>query len=297
MADKTTPTLRGRRLAGELKKLRERSRLSQAEAARRVGMSPSKLSRIENGVRGAKIEDVAGLLALYRVTGKPRDELLDLCRSASEPGWWQRFQDNLPPVLQSLIRQETAAVRIRNFETVYIPGLLQTDEYARTILRAASPTIPEDEIEERVAARHGRQAILSKERPPSFEAIITESALRCPVGGPIVQVGQLRWLVERARRPHISLRVLPISVGAHAGMSGPFVIMDFHVLPSVVHLENQTSSLTLDEKSEIKAYKAVYAKLSETALSKEDSVAFIASMANEIAEILEEAPPCLTATA
>ena len=106
------PTIRSRELGAALRDVRLAAGMTLEGVRDEIKISPSKLSRIENGVRGAKIEDVAGLLALYRVTGKPRDELLDLCRSASEPGWWQRFQDNLPPVLQSLIRQETAAVRM-----------------------------------------------------------------------------------------------------------------------------------------------------------------------------------------
>jgi hypothetical protein len=166
-----------------------------------------------------------------------------------------------------------------------IPGLLQTDEYARAVLRGF-PTIARDEIEERIAARRARQVILSRERPPVFESIITESALRCPVGGPIVMAGQLRWLVERGKRPHISIQVLPTSIGAHAGMAGPFIIMDFRGVPSIVHLENQTSSLSLEEKPETCSYRMVYEQLNEDALSQEDSVAFIATLANEIAETI-----------
>lgn len=280
-----TPTIRSRELGTALKDLRKAAGMTLEEAGEEIAISPSKLSRVENGIRGAKLEDVAGLLALFRVTGKRREELLDLCRGADKPGWWQRFGANLPPVLKSLINQESVAVKIRNFETMCIPGLLQTDEYARAVLRGF-PTVPGEEIEERIAARRARQVILSRERPPSFESIITESALRCPVGGPIVMAGQLRWLVERARRPHISIRVLPLALGAHGGMAGPFVIMDFQGVPSVVHLENQTSSLSLDEKPEIDAYKAVYAKLSQDALSEEDSVTFIANLANEIADTI-----------
>jgi transcriptional regulator with XRE-family HTH domain len=280
-----TPTIRGRELGAELKNLRTKKGMTLEEVRDEVDLSVSKLSRLENGIRGAKLVDVAALLVLYRVGGRRRDELLELCEGADKTGWLQRFGTNLPPVLKSLVNQESEAVKIRNFETMYIPGLLQTDEYTRAVLQA-SPTVPENEIEERIAARRARQVILSRERPPVFESIITESALRCPVGGPIVMAGQLRWLVERARRPHISVRVLPTSIGAHAGMAGPFVIMDFRGVPSVVHLENKTSSLSLDEKPETDAYKKVYDQLNEDALSEEDSVAFIATLANEIAETI-----------
>lgn len=246
-------------------------------------VSPSKISRMETGKRGLDPVDVASLLTLYRTDAKTRNELVQLAHGAKQPGWVQRFGTGLPKELKSLINQEGDAVRIRNYETMYVPGLLQTGEYARAGM-SKSKTIPAAEVEERVVARLGRQAILTREHPPALSVIIEEAILTRPTGGPMVMAGQLRHLVERASRPHIEVRVIPHELSSHAGTSGPFVIMDFAAATPIVHLENETTSQSQEDLDEIATYNRIYASLVEDALSPVESVEFIARLARDYAE-------------
>ncbi|MGH3753722.1 MAG: Scr1 family TA system antitoxin-like transcriptional regulator [Pseudonocardiaceae bacterium] len=150
-------SIRSRQAAAQLRTLREQAGLSGAEVAKRLDMSPSKISRIETGITGLQIEDVAALLGLYQVPAATRDELLDLVRRAEERGWWTR-QPGLPQLWRSLIDFEAKATRIQNYEGFVVPGLLQTAEYARAIIQGVAPTVSEAELDNLVAARMGRSA-------------------------------------------------------------------------------------------------------------------------------------------
>jgi transcriptional regulator with XRE-family HTH domain len=266
-----------------MRRLRERLKLTSASAAKEIGISPSKLSRLENGLRGAKVEDVDALLTIYGVDGRRKEELLDLARGAGPNGWPHRFKSRLPKELRSLINQENDAVGFRGFETVVVPELLQTGEYARAVLHH-SATLPQRDIEERVAIRLARQAILSREDPPTLSVVLTELVLRTTIGGPIVMAGQLRYLLERTSRSHIELRVLPMSAGSHAGTAGPFMIMDFAKVTPIVHVRSEMSSLSLDEALDITAYNRIYAELISKTLDAEESADFIAKLANEFGQ-------------
>ncbi|MGH3777695.1 MAG: Scr1 family TA system antitoxin-like transcriptional regulator [Pseudonocardiaceae bacterium] len=147
-------SIRSRQAAAELRTLREQAGLSGAEVAKRLGMSPSKISRIETGISGLQIEDVAALLGLYQVPASTRDELLDLVRRSEERGWWTR-QPGLPQLWRSLIDFEAKATRVQNYEALVVPGLLQTAEYARAIIQGVAPTVSEAELDNLVAARTG----------------------------------------------------------------------------------------------------------------------------------------------
>lgn len=279
----SNPTVRGRALGAELRRLREAANLSGHDVARILDVSPSKISRMETGKRGVKVEDVAAVLALYRVSNARREELLELARGSNEPGWLQRFGASMPKELKSLMDQENDAIRIRNYETMYVPGLLQTGEYTRSIMRRFV-TVPADEIDARVQARAARQTVLSREDRPELWMIIEESVLRRPTGGPIVMAGQLRYLVDRARRPDIHLRVLPHSLGSHAGMSGPFVLMDFATATPIVHLENAAYSYSLEDRELIAAYNRIFNRLADEAMDEGESAEFVAELAREFAE-------------
>ncbi|GDY34062.1 helix-turn-helix domain-containing protein [Gandjariella thermophila] len=277
------PTVKGRQLGTELRTLREGRKLTCDEAGRQVGMSASKISRIENGRRGARVEDVAALLALYRVHGGRREELLDLARQANDRGWWQRaYGDTLSARFRTYVGFEADAKLITNFESMLVPGLLQTAEYTRAVMRGGK--VPEDLIEGRVAARLARKSILSREFPPHLVAIVDEQALRRPVGDTDVMRQQLDHLVTMANRPHIRLHVVPLSVGAHAGVEGPFVILDFDSAPAIVHLENHTSSLFLDDPRDVKSYRKLVMGLTNLALDQRESVEFIAGLARELGD-------------
>ncbi|MGH3991651.1 MAG: Scr1 family TA system antitoxin-like transcriptional regulator, partial [Pseudonocardiaceae bacterium] len=164
-------SVRSRQVAAELRAIRERAQLSGAEVARRLGMSPSKISRIETGNSGLQIEDVAALLGLYEVPASTRDELLDLVRRSEERGWWTR-QPGLPKLWRSLIDFEAKATRVQNYEALVVPGLLQTAEYSRAIIQGVAPTISEAELDNLVASRMARQAVLTRASAPQFFAVV-----------------------------------------------------------------------------------------------------------------------------
>lgn len=283
------PTVRSRQLGGELRKFRQRSRLTCEKAGLAVGMSTAKISRIETGKHSGTVADIALLLGLYRVPKAKQDELLDLCTGGNNRGWWQRHGSHLPNELKTLIGLENDATAIRTFQAMFVPGLLQTGEYMRAFM-LGSGLVSEAEIEERVMVRLGRQAMLSRPRPPQFDVLIDEQALRRPVGGAQVMHEQLEHLRHKASREHISLRVVPTTVGAHAGMSGPFVLLEFDKVPPCAYLENETSSLFLEEESDIATYQVILAKLAEVALNPEESASLVARLATEYAQMGNGAP-------
>jgi transcriptional regulator with XRE-family HTH domain len=273
-------SIRSRQAAAELRTLREQAGLSGAEVAKRLGMSPSKISRIETGNSGLQIEDVAALLGLYQVPASTRDELLDLVRRSEERGWWTR-QPGLPQLWRSLIDFEAKATRVQNYEGLVVPGLLQTAEYARAIIQGVAPTVSEAELDNLVAARMARQAVLTRASAPQFFAVVDEGALRRPVGEPGVMRRQLAHLVGAAEQPHVTLRVVPLAAGAHAGLRGPFVILEFAEEPALVFLENHGTVLFLEEETDLAAYRLALGNILNAALAPAATVELITQIAAE----------------
>ncbi|HEX3786805.1 MAG TPA: helix-turn-helix transcriptional regulator [Pseudonocardiaceae bacterium] len=278
----SSPSSRARELGVEMRRLRERVKMTSANAAKEIGISASKLSRLENGLRGAKVDDVDALLNVYGAEESRRQELLDLARTSAPNGWPHRFKSRLPRELRSRINHENDAVGFRGFETVVVPDLLQTGEYARAVLRD-SVTLAQREVEERVAIRLARQAILSRDRPPMLTVVVTELVLRTAMGGPIVMAGQLRYLLERVSRPCVEVRVLPMASGSHAGTSGPFMIMDFAKVTPIVHVQNELAHHSLAELAEVSAYDRIYSRLLARSLDPDQSAHFISKLANDFA--------------
>jgi transcriptional regulator with XRE-family HTH domain len=276
------PTVRERQLGAQLRGLREGRSWSLAEVARRLCMSVSKLSRMENGHRGVRLVDLAAMLAIYEVTGTHREELLDLCTGSDQRGWWQQFGSRLSVQLQTLIPLEADATRIVNFETIFVPGLLQSGEYTRAVMRDVGMITDEVIIEERMVARLARQAVLRGQSPPEFLAIIDEPALHRLIGGRDVMRRQLEHLVELSGWWNIDIRVVPMTVSAHPGLNGPFVLYRFVGKPTVINLENRTSRLFLEEPDEIKIYGAVVSRLVEVALDSQGSIELIAALARRL---------------
>ncbi|MQA16245.1 MAG: helix-turn-helix domain-containing protein [Pseudonocardiaceae bacterium] len=274
-------SVRSRQVAAELRTLRERAQLSGAEVAKRLGMSPSKISRIETGNSGLQIEDVAALLGLYQVPASTRDELLDLVRRSEERGWWTR-QPGLPKLWRSLIDFEAKATRVQNYEALVVPGLLQTAEYARAIIQGVAPTITNAELDNLVASRLARQAVLTRASAPQFFAVLDEGALRRPVGEPGVMHRQLQHLLGAAEHPHVTLRVVPLAAGAHAGLRGPFVILEFAEEPALVYLENHGTVLFLEEEVDLAAYRLALGTILHTALAPAATAERIAQIAAEL---------------
>jgi transcriptional regulator with XRE-family HTH domain len=272
-------TARARGLGAELRELRKKADLSTRDVAQQLRWSASTVNRIENGGRNITSEDVAALLALYKVTGTERDRLLELAREADQPGWWETTNSQLPAQLTALIGFESEATNITYIGLALIPGLLQIPEYARALL--AGFGVPKSEIETLVVARLGRQAILSKPNPPEYLAIIDEAVLRRPIGGSQVMAAQLRHIVTVSKRPNVTVQVIPFDHGAHVGLDGSYVILDFAKAQSLVHLEHKRSGIFVDEPADVEVFTQTTETLRKTALDSAQSTKFIASITGE----------------
>jgi transcriptional regulator with XRE-family HTH domain len=276
-------TARSRRVAGELRRLRARSGYSCKTVGAALGISASKISRIETNQIGLQADEVSALLGFYQVAKPLREELLELVRRAAEPGWWQVQGSRLPELWQELIDFERSATAIINYEPLVVPGLLQTADYASALVAAANPTLSEDEVETRVAARTTRQALLGRVRPPRLHALVEEGVLRRVVGDTGLMRRQLRHLEDAATRPNVTVQVVPTAAGAHPGLEGPFVILEFDGDSTLVHVENRRGSAILEEDEDIDGAMIALRHLQHIALSPEDTLGLLAEVARELA--------------
>lgn len=271
------PTLRGRRLAIELLRRREVTGMSREEVARQLEWSTSTLFRIETGRSRPQPGNVRVLLELYGVSGPERDGLIQLARDARQPGWWHSFRDVLPNPYEVYIGLEAGAASIRNFEPIVIPGLLQTEEYARQMIRNGPLELDHDDVESRIEVRLARQRILAKEDRPRLWAVIDEAVIRRQVGGPEVMREQLAHLVDCAGQGKTTLQVVPYRAGAHAGTAGPFVILEFpeSTDPAVVYVETLAGDIYLEERADVNCYTLAFDRLVAAALHPDDSLRLI----------------------
>jgi transcriptional regulator with XRE-family HTH domain len=278
-----SPTVRRRRLAIELRRLREDAGLTIERVAEALECSESKVSRVETAHVTATPRDVRDMLELYGVVGTQRDGLLQMAREARQKGWWHKYRDYQADQA-SYVGLEVAVDSIRVYEALLVPGLLQLPEYARAVIRALNPSAAPDEIARRLELRMARQPIITEENPPSLWAILDEAVLHRLVGGPGVMREQLNFLVEQAQLPNVTIQVLPYTAGSHSGLDGAFDILSFEEPgdPDVVHLENFTSQLYLERPDEVRRYSLVFDLLRATALGPDDSAAFIAQLAKSL---------------
>ena len=257
------PTVQRLVLGGHLRRLREEAFITTEQAAAAIRGSHSKISRMEHGRVGFKERDIADLLTLYGVnSGEERQALLTLAREANTPGWWQGYSDILPPWVEPYFGLEAAASFIRNYELQFVPGLLQTEGYARALIRLGNAAT-EDDVMRRAEARLSRQEILSRETPPRLWAVMDEGALRRSIGGKAVMREQIRHLIDMCDHPAVTLQLLPFQIGAHPAMGGPFTILRFSEpdLRDVVYIEQLTSALYLDKAAEVDSYLEVMEQL------------------------------------
>ncbi|MEV0263705.1 helix-turn-helix transcriptional regulator [Streptomyces sp. NPDC050617] len=285
------PAVRRRKLGAELRRQRETAGLTSRQAAAAVGWHQSKVSRIETGRSGVKPADVVRLLDAYEVVDAERRALLTaLCspgpadRNGARNTWWYAYGDLLPAEYRDFISLETAASQARTLETTVVPGLLQTPEYARAVTRAALGDPPDEQVEELVAVRMTRQAVLRGASPTRLCAVLDEAVLRRAVGGPGVMTGQLRKLLEFGALPNVSLHVLPFTHGGHIGITGPFVIFSFSPMADldVVVLDHLTGSVYLERKEDLQAYCTAFETLRARALPHDASLNFITEINAEI---------------
>jgi transcriptional regulator with XRE-family HTH domain len=257
------PTVQRLVLGGHLRRLREQAHITTEQAAGVIRGSHSKISRMEHGRVGFKERDIADLLTMYGVTGADeREALLKLARESNTPGWWQGYADILPHWVEPYFGLEAAASFIRNYELQFVPGLLQTEGYALSLIRLGNAPTEEDVLR-RAEARMSRQDILSRETPPRVWAVVDEGALRRPIGGAKVMREQLKHLIDMCDHPAVTLQVLPFQVASHPAMGGPFTILRFSEpdLRDVVYIEQLTSALYLDKPAEVDSYLEVMEQL------------------------------------
>jgi transcriptional regulator with XRE-family HTH domain len=272
------PTVRSRRVGIELRRLREDAGVTTAQAAELLSCSPAKISRIENGIVSVRVVDLRLLLDRYGGQDQEHRTYLErLARESNKRGWWQDYDDTIPPYYADFIGLETDASYIKTWEATIVPGLLQTPEYAKAVMLANPAMISPDKLENFISIRHERQARLEQGTDVRLDVVIWEAALLTTVGSDEVQRGQLDRLLELMNRPNISVQVLPLEAGDKASMSGSFVMFSFGRERSVstVFVESLTSSQYLERDQELRGYTLVFDALRSAALSPAASAARI----------------------
>jgi hypothetical protein len=239
---------------------------------------------VETGRVSVSPRDVRDMLDLYGVPAAQRESLVQLARDSRQKGWWHAFSDTMQPQFATYVGLESAASEIRIYEVSLIPELLQTEDYARVVIRSGMMSSPSDDVERQVALRMARQPAITRDDPPKVWAVLDEAALRRQVGGPGLMRLQLEHLLAQAALPNVAVQVIPFGGGAHPAMGRPFIILVFpeRVDTDVVYLEDLTSALYLEDVAEVDRYNVFFNHLRATALSFEDSSALITSVLKEM---------------
>lgn len=269
-ARRQPPTVRLRRLAAELRQLRATAGLTREEVSEQTNINSATLYRIETAKVRPQRRTLLALLDKYGVTDEDqRTEMIALSRQATQLGWLQQYESELPEQYTTYISFEAEARSVRDYESQFMPGLLQTEDYARALIQGTMPLLPADEMQRRVEARLQRQAALTKRTPLQLWAIMDEAVLTRMVGGPKVMTEQLNRLIAAGRQPHITLQVIPFDTGAHPGMTGPFVMMDFpdKADPELVYTESMGGDLFLERDTDVRRYTTMFEHLRALGLS------------------------------
>ncbi|WP_395104654.1 helix-turn-helix domain-containing protein [Actinomadura sp. SCN-SB] len=288
MAPEQSPTARHRRLARQLREARKRSGMTMEAAAAALGWSRPKLVRFETAKTRPKATDVEAMLDLYGGGEAIKLALVQLAKDIRKRGWWSAFDDVLTGSFAEL---EDDAVKIRTWQVQFIPGLLQISDYASALIRVNRPEDSEEARLRRIQARMARRTVLERKEQFSLAVVLDEAVLRRPVGGPEVMSRQLEALLNESNKPNVSLRVLPCASGEHAGMDGPFVILSFEgaLEPDVIYLEGMGGEIYLEDVEQINRCTLRFDRISDQALSEEDSTRLIADIAKEYQQ--SHAPP------
>jgi transcriptional regulator with XRE-family HTH domain len=278
-------------LGTELAKLRERTGLSLKDVERELEFDQSWVSRVEHGERGMKAKDVRSLLDLYgrhtAIEEDQREELLSIARAgfSGKPDWWRKLSGKgLKPKFDLLIAAEAGARTISAWRSQVLPGILQTEAYARALIEATDLEGVVD-VDERLDIRRARQEIITRDADPvSFQAILDEAVLRHQVGGPQVMREQMQRLGELSSLPNVKIQVLPFTAGAHPAVTGDFVLLVFRASDDLgmVYLETATTGLVLQSEHEVRRYSRMYGTLQAMALSPARSASLIADIAKEL---------------
>jgi len=261
-------------LGSQLRRLREARGITREAAGYSIRASESKISRMELGRVSFKTRDVEDLLTLYGITDEQeRASLLSLAREANVAGWWHSYSDVLPSWFPTYVGLEGAASLIRVYEVQFIHGLLQTEAYARAVVRRGMKGASAADVEKRVALRLERQKYLADDSGPEFHVVLDEASLRRPYGDRQVMRGQLQHLIDVSERPNVRLQIMPFGFGGHSGESGAFTILSFTEsdLTDVVYLEQLTSALYLDKREDVTQYEKAMKELQQDSPGPDES--------------------------
>ena len=261
-------------LGSQLRRLREARGITREAAGYSIRASESKISRMELGRVSFKTRDVEDLLTLYGISDEQeRTQLVSLAREANVAGWWHSYSDVLPSWFPTYVGLEGAAHLIRAYEVQFVHGLLQTEEYARAVVRRGMQGASTSDVEKRVALRLERQKNLVSEHAPDFHVVLDEAALRRPYGDREVMRGQLEHLIDISQRPNVRLQIMPFRLGGHSGESGAFTILSFPEsdLSDVVYLEQLTSALYLDKHEDVAQYERALKELQQESPGPDES--------------------------
>jgi transcriptional regulator with XRE-family HTH domain len=283
--DVISATVRRWQLTEMLRQLRERSGLTLEQAAgqlreRHGQWSRSKLGRVETREQKVRVREVEQLLDFYQVADEElRLWVLDLAATADERGYWRAIRKDLPEDFHDFLNVEAALVSLRQLETMLIPGLLQTADYTRALINGTNPGMVADQVERRVIARLARQQVLTRPNPLRFHVIIEEAILERPVGTPVIMRNQLRRLVEEASTDHITVQVLPKSVGESPAMRGPFSVLTLpEPIPDFGYAESPGGAIYIEDRDDVRTCNVAWGILTARALSEADSVALISDI-------------------
>ncbi|MBH0775338.1 helix-turn-helix domain-containing protein [Nocardia bovistercoris] len=282
MAGKRTVLTAGlRRLAALLFEMREGVELSKEEVSGKTGINVTTLYRIEAAQARPQRRTLMTLLDLYDIEPDRRKYALDLLSDAQKPGMSRPYEANLTEVYSAYINFESEALSARHYQTSYIPGLLQTPQYASAVIDTSMPKVEAAVTESRVAARMNRAIVLTKEEPLELWVVLDEAAIRRVVGGPEVMYGQLGKLVEQSKQKNIILQILPFDAGAHPGMPGSFTLLDFPEPndPELVYVEGIAGDELIEGHAEIRRFGVIFDQLRAMALSPRDSIALVRDVA------------------
>ncbi|UGQ15433.1 helix-turn-helix domain-containing protein [Yinghuangia sp. ASG 101] len=279
------PTARLRRLARTLRGLRNERGLTREEVAARTSVNEATLYRLETAKGRPQRRTLLTLLDTYDVDSDKREAILALSTQAAEQGWLRPYHADLRDEYVGYISFEIEARSVRNYESLVVPGLLQTERYAQAAIRGVLPTATATKVDQRVLARMERQTSFTNDPPLELWAIVDEAALRRLVGGPDVMIEQLNHLAEMSTRPYVTLQVIPYTAGSHSGMHGSFVLMDFPDPddPELVYIESMAGDLFLETDEDIRRYNQIFDHLRAVALSPGNSANLITAVAREIA--------------
>ncbi|MEV5568532.1 helix-turn-helix transcriptional regulator [Spirillospora sp. NPDC052269] len=266
--------------------MRDERGMSRDQAAELIGASDTSIFRWEKGLSTPRPGDVLMLLDAYGVRDEAtRRELVEMAKDARKRGWWHRHRRSLKPGFDSYIGLEAAASVIRTYESQLVPGLLQTTEYAKAVTEETAMSTLPAEVDEKVQVRMSRQELLTRpDSPIQLLAVLDEAVLRRLAGGVVTMLAQLRHLAEVSELPNVDIRVIPFAAGAHAALEGPFCLLGFPEPsdPDLVYLEQSCSGLVLEDPEEVRHYTLMFGHVTAKALPPAESVAFIASIADNV---------------